>query len=131
MKALAFTHLGTQAEASHQLTRHQMLAKMQVMGAIVGLAGGVAAALLGTLLITAAVMGGAMGFLWSSLAANVLTNSNRVTFDSAVYHYLRALGAAIGVSVGATATKSRSRSYGLFCTSVSLTVCVFDISSSV
>lgn len=53
MKALAFTHLGTQAEASHQLTRHQMLAKMQVMGAIVGLAGGVAAALLGTLLITA------------------------------------------------------------------------------
>ena len=44
-----------------------------------------------------------MGFLWSSLAANVLTSSGRVTFDSAVYHYLRALGAAIGVSVGATA----------------------------
>ncbi|MEN4450150.1 MFS transporter [Mycobacterium sp. SM3041] len=57
----------------------------------------------GSSLISATVMGGAMGFLWSSLATNVLTSSGRVTFDSAVYHYLRALGAAIGVSVGATA----------------------------
>lgn len=54
-------------------------------------------------LVSATAMGSAMGFLWSSLATNVLTNSARVTFDSAVYHYLRALGAAIGVSVGAAA----------------------------
>lgn len=74
----------------------------------------VAAGDVGPLLITAAVMGGAMGFLWSSLAANVLTNSNRVTFDSAVYHYLRALGAAIGVSVGATAIGEFASPTGLF-----------------
>lgn len=66
------------------------------------------------LLISATVMGGAMGFLWSSLATNVLTNSSRVTFDSAVYHYLRALGAAIGVSVGATAIGGFGSPTGLF-----------------
>lgn len=52
MKALAFTQLSTQSEASPPVTRHQMLAKLQVVGAIVGLAGGVAAAFLGALLIT-------------------------------------------------------------------------------
>lgn len=51
---------------------------------------------------SAALMGCAMGFLWSSLAANVLTNSTQVAFDSSLYHYLRALGAAIGVATGAT-----------------------------
>ncbi|MGB8405263.1 MAG: MFS transporter [Mycobacterium sp.] len=51
---------------------------------------------------TAALMGCAMGFLWSSLAANVIGNSTHIPFDSSVYHYLRALGAAIGVTVGAT-----------------------------
>ncbi|ORA39370.1 MFS transporter [Mycobacterium aquaticum] len=54
------------------------------------------------LLGSAALMGGAMGLLWSPLAANVLTHSAHVPFDSSVYHYLRALGAAIGVSIGAT-----------------------------
>lgn len=54
------------------------------------------------LLLSAALMGGAMGFLWSSLAANVLTNSAQIAFDSSLYHYLRALGAAIGVAMGAT-----------------------------
>lgn len=68
----------------------------------------------GSLLIGAAAMGGAMGFLWSSLATNVLTNSGRVTFDSAVYHYLRALGAAIGVSVGATAIGGFESPHRLF-----------------
>jgi len=68
----------------------------------------------GPLLIGATVMGGAMGFLWSSLATNVLTNSVRVTFDSAVYHYLRALGAAIGVSVGATAIGGFESPHRLF-----------------
>jgi MFS family permease len=58
------------------------------------------------LLISSALMGCAMGFLWSSLAAIVLTNSSRIPFDSAVYHFLRALGAAIGVSIGATAAES-------------------------
>ncbi|GCA96702.1 MFS transporter [Mycolicibacterium sp. NCC-Tsukiji] len=67
-----------------------------------------------SLLIGATVMGGAMGFLWSSLATNVLTNSVRVTFDSAVYHYLRALGAAIGVSVGATAIGDFESPHRLF-----------------
>lgn len=51
---------------------------------------------------SAALMGCAMGFLWSSLASNVLTNSTQVPFDSSLYHYLRALGAAIGVATGAT-----------------------------
>lgn len=69
---------------------------------------------MGSLLIGATVMGGAMGFLWSSLATNVLTNSVRVTFDSAVYHYLRALGAAIGVSVGATAIGGFESAHRLF-----------------
>ncbi len=68
----------------------------------------------GSLLISATMMGGAMGFLWSSLATNVLTNSSRVTFDSAVYHYLRALGAAIGVSVGATAIGGFDSPHRLF-----------------
>ncbi|RUP26962.1 MAG: MFS transporter [Mycolicibacterium sp.] len=68
----------------------------------------------GSLLIGATAMGGAMGFLWSSLATNVLTNSGRVTFDSAVYHYLRALGAAIGVSVGATAIGGFESPHRLF-----------------
>lgn len=54
------------------------------------------------LLGSAALMGCAMGFLWSSLAANVLTNSEQIGFDSSLYHYLRALGAAIGVALGAT-----------------------------
>jgi len=67
-----------------------------------------------SLLISATVMGGAMGLLWSSLATNVLTNSGRVTFDSAVYHYLRALGAAIGVSVGATAIGGFESAHHLF-----------------
>jgi MFS family permease len=67
-----------------------------------------------SLLISATAMGGAMGFLWSSLATNVLTNSGRVTFDSAVYHYLRALGAAIGVSVGATAIGGFESAHPLF-----------------
>lgn len=52
--------------------------------------------------ISAALMGAAMGFLWSSLASNVLTNSTHIPFDSSLYHYLRALGAAIGVATGAT-----------------------------
>ncbi|MEV0670109.1 MFS transporter [Mycobacterium sp. NPDC050441] len=51
---------------------------------------------------SAALMGCAMGFLWSSLASNVLTNSTEIPFDSSLYHYLRALGAAIGVATGAT-----------------------------
>lgn len=51
---------------------------------------------------SAALMGCAMGFLWSSLAGNVLTNSTEIPFDSSLYHYLRALGAAIGVATGAT-----------------------------
>ncbi|WP_166904549.1 MFS transporter [Mycobacterium sp. DL440] len=51
---------------------------------------------------SAALMGCAMGFLWSSLASNVLTNSTEIPFDSSLYHYLRALGAAIGVAAGAT-----------------------------
>ncbi|KHO21899.1 MFS transporter [Mycolicibacterium setense] len=54
------------------------------------------------LLVSAALMGAAMGFLWSSLASNVLTNSTHIPFDSSLYHYLRALGAAIGVATGAT-----------------------------
>ncbi|MGV0812554.1 MFS transporter [Mycolicibacterium boenickei] len=54
------------------------------------------------LLVSAAVMGVAMGFLWSALASNVLTNSTYIPFDSSLYHYLRALGAAIGVATGAT-----------------------------
>lgn len=54
------------------------------------------------LLVSAALMGAAMGFLWSSLASNVLTNSTHIPFDSSLYHYLRALGAAIGVAAGAT-----------------------------
>lgn len=54
------------------------------------------------LLISAALMGLAMGFLWSALASNVLTNSAHIPFDSSLYHYLRALGAAIGVATGAT-----------------------------
>lgn len=54
------------------------------------------------LLVSAALMGAAMGFLWSSLASNVLTNSTDIPFDSSLYHYLRALGAAIGVASGAT-----------------------------
>lgn len=54
------------------------------------------------LLLNAALMGCAMGFLWSALAGNVLTNSTDVPFDSSLYHYLRALGAAIGVATGAT-----------------------------
>lgn len=74
----------------------------------------VAAHHVGSLPICATVMGGAMGFLWSSLATNVLTNSGRVTFDSAVYHYLRALGAAIGVSVGATAIGGFDSPHRLF-----------------
>lgn len=53
------------------------------------------------LLVNAALMGCAMGFLWSALAGNVLTNSTDVSFDSSLYHYLRALGAAIGVATGA------------------------------
>ncbi|QZH63955.1 MFS transporter [Mycolicibacterium farcinogenes] len=53
-------------------------------------------------LISAALMGAAMGFLWSSLASIVLTNSTQIAFDSSLYHYLRALGAAIGVAAGAT-----------------------------
>ncbi|MED5815482.1 MFS transporter [Mycolicibacterium sp. 050232] len=52
--------------------------------------------------VNAALMGCAMGFLWSALANNVLTNSTDVPFDSSLYHYLRALGAAIGVATGAT-----------------------------
>ena len=44
----------------------------------------------------------------------MLTNSGRVTFDSAVYHYLRALGAAIGVSVGATAIGDFESPHRLF-----------------
>ncbi|CRZ14606.1 MFS transporter [Mycolicibacterium neworleansense] len=54
------------------------------------------------LLVSAALMGAAMGFLWSALAANVLTNSTDIPFDSSLYYYLRALGAAIGVATGAT-----------------------------
>lgn len=54
------------------------------------------------LVVNAALMGCAMGFLWSALANNVLTNSTDVPFDSSLYHYLRALGAAIGVATGAT-----------------------------
>ncbi|MFV8052280.1 MFS transporter [Mycobacterium sp. 48b] len=54
------------------------------------------------LLVSAALMGAAMGFLWSSLASNVLTSSRHIPFDSSLYHYLRALGAAIGVAAGAT-----------------------------
>lgn len=54
------------------------------------------------LLVSAALMGAAMGFLWSSLASNVLTDSTEIAFDSSLYHYLRALGAAIGVATGAT-----------------------------
>lgn len=53
-------------------------------------------------LASAALMGCAMGFLWSALAGNVLTNSTQIPFDSSLYHYLRALGAAIGVASGAT-----------------------------
>ncbi|MUM28107.1 MFS transporter [Mycolicibacterium sp. CBMA 295] len=38
------------------------------------------------LLGSAALMGCAMGFLWSSLASNVLTNSTQIPFDSSLYH---------------------------------------------
>ena len=82
------------------------------------------------LLISAAVMGGAMGFLWSSLATNVLTNSSRVTFDSAIYHYLRALGAAIGVSVGAAAIGGFSSPASLFLFAAGLIVVVGLVASA-
>lgn len=81
---------------------------------LAGLSVVVTTAHVGPLALSAAVMGGAMGFLWSSLATNILTNSGRVTFDSAVYHYLRALGAAIGVSVGATAIEGLGSPHHLF-----------------
>ena len=81
---------------------------------VAGLCVAAAADHVGLMLVSATVMGGAMGFLWSSLATNVLTNSSRVTFDSAVYHYLRALGAAIGVSVGATAIGGLDGPHHLF-----------------
>lgn len=81
---------------------------------LAGFSVAVATGHVGPLLVSATVMGGAMGFLWSSLATNVLTNSRWVTFDSAVYHYLRALGAAIGVSVGATAIGGFGSPTGLF-----------------
>ncbi|MCV7065476.1 hypothetical protein H7H51_06780 [Mycolicibacterium farcinogenes] len=73
------------------------------IGSMLLVAAGLSVALPGRLLlVSAAVMGCAMGFLWSSLAGNVLTNSDQISFDSSLYHYLRALGAAIGVAIGAT-----------------------------
>lgn len=72
------------------------------------------------LLGSAAVMGCAMGLLWSPLAANVLTNSAQIPFDSSVYHYLRALGAAIGVSIGATAISETADGTALFNTAAAL-----------
>jgi hypothetical protein len=72
------------------------------------------------LLGSAALMGGAMGLLWSPLAANVLTNSAHIPFDSSLYHYLRALGAAIGVSIGATAISETTDSTALFGTVATL-----------
>ena len=53
MKALAFTHRSTQAEAITQPARPGVFAKMQVVGAVVGLAGSVCVVLLGALLIVA------------------------------------------------------------------------------
>ncbi|WP_264077671.1 MFS transporter [Mycolicibacterium houstonense] len=73
------------------------------IGSMFLVAAGLSVALPGRLLlVSAAIMGCAMGFLWSSLAGNVLTNSDQIPFDSSLYHYLRALGAAIGVAIGAT-----------------------------
>jgi MFS family permease len=72
------------------------------------------------LLVSAALMGGAMGLLWSPLAANVLTNSAQIPFDSSVYHYLRALGAAIGVSIGATVVGETADGTDLFSTVAAL-----------
>lgn len=84
---------------------------------------------IGPLLLSAAAMGGAMGFLWSSLATNVLTNSGAVAFDSAVYHYLRALGAAIGVSVGATAIEGFGGPHHLFLFAAALIAVVGVVAS--
>lgn len=72
------------------------------------------------LLASAALMGCAMGLLWSPLAANVLTNSAQIPFDSSVYHYLRALGAAIGVSIGATTIGETADGTALFGTVAAL-----------
>ncbi|GAS89246.1 MFS transporter [Mycolicibacterium brisbanense] len=82
------------------------------------------------LLGSAAVMGCAMGLLWSPLAANVLTNSAQIPFDSSVYHYLRALGAAIGVSIGATVVRETADGTALFSTAATL-VLVAGIVASV
>jgi len=53
MKALAFTQMNTQPETSRQPISRQLLAKMQVAGAVAGLAGGVGSGLVGALLIVA------------------------------------------------------------------------------
>jgi MFS family permease len=81
------------------------------------------------LLASAALMGCAMGLLWSPLAANMLTNSTQIPFDSSVYHYLRALGAAIGVSLGATTISETSGGAALFGT-VAVLVMVAGIVAS-
>jgi MFS family permease len=82
------------------------------------------------LLASAALMGCAMGQLWSPLAANVLTNSAQIPFDSSVYHYLRALGAAIGVSIGATTIGETGGGAGLFVTVAALVMVAGIVASA-
>ncbi|MUL67521.1 hypothetical protein BOO86_23815 [Mycobacterium sp. CBMA 234] len=77
------------------------------IGSVFLLIGGLSLAVPGHLLLgSAALMGCAMGFLWSSLASNVVGSSEQLPFDSSLYHYLRALGAATGVTIGATTIES-------------------------
>ncbi len=53
MKALAFTQISAPMETNSQPESHRLLARMQVVGVVIGLAGGVGSGLLGALLIAA------------------------------------------------------------------------------
>jgi hypothetical protein len=53
MKSLAFTQISTPMKANFQPASHRLLAKMQIVGVVAGLAGGVGSGLLGAILIVA------------------------------------------------------------------------------
>lgn len=73
MKALAFTQISTPLRANSQPASHRLLAKMQVVGVVIGLGGGVGSGLLGALLIAAGwLTGNSDAQHWLSTAGSAL-----------------------------------------------------------
>ena len=73
MKALAFTQISTPFTTNSQAASHRLLAKMQVVGVVIGLGGGVGSGLLGALLIAAGWLTGNISAQhWLSAAGSAL-----------------------------------------------------------